>query len=117
MSIITINNTGFDPSEMTIGVSDISGSDSGRDQTGKMYKNRIGTKYKISLSWWCPTPAETSTILTAVSPEYFDVTFTDPVSNSTKTKTFYVGDRSAPVKWWRTNNKRYNKVSFNLIER
>ena len=117
MSIITINGTGFDPSEMTIGVTDVSGPDSRRDQTGKMYKNRIGTKYKISLSWWCPTDSETATILTAVSSEYFNVVFTDPVTNTSVTKSFYVGDRSAPVKWWRTGNKRYNKVSFNLIER
>lgn len=117
MSIITINGTGFDPSKMSIGIQDVSNSDAGRDQSGLMYKNLITRKYKIELEWWMPSPALTSQILTAVDPEYFNVTFTDPKTNTSVTKSMYVGDRSAPVEMWGSNKKFYSKVSFNLIER
>ena len=117
MAVIKINGTDFSPSEMTITVSSISSPEAGRDLTGTMFAFKIGEKYKIALSWWNPDPALTSRILNAVRSEYFPVQFQDPVSRSTVTKTFYVGDRSAPVAWWQFNNKRYSKVSFNIIER
>ena len=117
MAVIKINGTDFSPSEMSVTVSSISGPDAGRDLTGRMYAYKIGEKYKISLSWWNPTPAQTATILTAVKNEYFWVQFTDPVTNALVTKEFYVGDRTAPIAWWQLNNKRYSKVSFNIIER
>lgn len=117
MAVITINSTDFSPSEMTVTVSSISAPDAGRDQSGLMHAQKIGEKYKIALSWWNPTPALTSTILNAVKNEYFTVAFTDPVTNTAVTKTFYVGDRTAPIAWWQVNNKRYSKVSFNIIER
>ena len=117
MSTITINGVGLSPSEMTITLQDISAADSGRLQDTTMYKARIGQKYKIALSWWGPDPATVATVMQAVQPEYFSVSFPDPLTNTTKTKTFYCGDRAIPVKWWNSNNKRYSKLSFNIIER
>lgn len=121
MAIITINGTAFDgntaPSKLSFGIYDVSNSDSGRDQSGLMYKNLIARKIKIELEWWCPSPALASTILTAVDPEYFNVTFTDPKTNASTTKSMYVGDRSAPYEMWGNDRKFFSKVSFNLIER
>lgn len=121
MAIITINGTAFStdnaPSKMSIGLYDVSNSDSGRDQNGLMYKNLVTRKYKIELEWWGVSPALTSQILTAIDPEYFSVSFTDPKTNSWVTKTMYVGDRSAPYQMWGENRKFFSKVSFNLIER
>ena len=117
MAIITINGVGFDPSEMSITTSSVSASTAGRDNTGYMYPDKICDKFKISLSWWAPTPELTAQILTAVKPSSFWVTFTNPETNSPVARQFYVGDRSAPVKFWNINKKRYSKVSFNIIER
>lgn len=114
---ITINGQNFDPSKMSFGIQDVSASDAGRDQTGLMHKDLITRKYKIELEWWCPSRAETARILTAVYPEYFPVTFTDPMTNTTVTKTFYVGDRTAPVQMWGDDRQFYSSVKFNLIER
>lgn len=121
MAIITINNVAMEnaltPSKMAIGVYDVSNSDSGRDQTGLMWKNLIARKYKIELEWWMPEPPVVASILGAIDPEYFNVTFTDPRTNTATTKVMYVGDRSAPYEMWGDNRKYFNKLSFNLIER
>ena len=76
------------PSTFEWGMIDVSASDSGRTQDGKMHKNRIAQKRQIKLSW----------------------------SGTDETRTFYVGDRSAPIKIWTINNKRYETLSFDLIE-
>ena len=115
--VIKINGTEYDPSELTVGIQDISAPDAGRDLTGYMYKMTVCQKVTIQLTWLQPSPALVSQILNSVKSEYFQVQYNDPLTNSLSTKTFYVGDRSAPVQVWGTNNKRYSKLSFKLIER
>lgn len=105
-----------DPSEMTWGLMDISSDDAGRTEDTLMHKNRLGQKRKLSLVWNLPTPDEAAEILTAFNPEYFDVTYHDAMSNSDETRTFYCGDREAPVKMWTVNKKRYTSITFNIIE-
>ena len=119
MSILTINGLGVDPNSITYGIQDVSAPDAGRDLTGLMHKMTVTQKRTIQLEWWQTDPALTAQILTAVKPEYFNVTYPDPESNSNVTKTFYVGDRSTPVQVWGSGvgNKRYSKLSFKLIER
>ena len=63
------------------------------------------------------TREETSKVLKAFNPEYIKVTYPDAMSGTDETRTFYVGDRSAPVKIWTIGNKRYESISFDLIER
>lgn len=115
--VIKINGTEFDPSEMTIGIQDVSAPDAGRDLSGTMQKMTICQKRTIQVAWWQPSPSVVASVLTKVKPEYFPVQYTDPESNSLVTKTFYVGDRSAPLQVWGVGSKRYSKLSFKLIER
>ena len=105
------------PSSMTVSIQDVSRSDAGRTEDALMHKNRVTRKYKIDLGWNNPTPAETASILQAFAPEYFSVQFTDPLTNSLVTKTFYSGDQTTPIRSWTLNNKRYESISFNIIER
>ena len=119
MAILYVNNTAVKtPSVMSFGIYDISEPDSGRDLSGKMWKNTICQKRTIELEWWNPSAADTATILTLFqSNEYFDVKYYDPTNSTAMTeKKFYLGDRSIPVKQWTTNNKRYEKISFSIIE-
>ena len=76
---------------------------------------RIAQKVHINLSWQYVTNADAKTILTAFNPEYVDVNYLDPLTNSYQTKTFYVGDRSAPI--YNTRLGLWTSVSFNIIER
>lgn len=105
------------PSSLTWGLQDISASDAGRTDDTIMHKNKVGQKVTLDLSWSGTTPEETSAILKAFDPEYFKVTYWDAKDGKMETRTFYAGDRKAPVKIWTVNQKRYESVSFNIIER
>ena len=105
------------PSSFSWGLQDVSDSASGRAQDSIMHKNRISQKRKISLVWNNPTKEEAAEILQAFNPEYIHVTYPDAMSGTDETREFYVGDRSAPMKIWTVNNKRYSQISFNIIER
>lgn len=118
MAMIWVNGVEVKtPSSFSWGLQDVSDSASGRTQDAVMHKNRIAQKRKLSLSWAAPTPQEASAILQAFNPEYIDITYPDGLSGKNETRTFYVGDRSAPMKIWNIGNKRYESVSFDVIER
>ena len=104
------------PSEFGWSLQDVSAPDSGRTLDAVMHKERVARKEKIQLKWNGKTPEETSTILQAFAPEYFDVTYVSPLTNTQVTKTFYCGDQSAPYYWW-CNGGLHESVSFNIIER
>lgn len=106
------------PSKFAVAYQDVSAADSGRVESGLMYKNRVAQKIKIELEWVAVSNENASTILTAFDPEYFNVTYHDPKSNSTVTKEFYRGDASAPYYWWVTGRSfNFQTISFNIIER
>lgn len=106
-----------EPSEMSFGFQPFSGPDAGRDSTGYMWANIKGTKITISLGWINTTPAETKDILSKFAPEYINVTFIDPRTDAEVTKEFYTGAKTAPIRIWAVGLKRYQKISFNIIER
>lgn len=117
-SMIKVNGSWIrTPSSFEWSVNDVSASDAGRDQSGKMYKGRITRKRKIILKWTGLTPGEAAPILDAFSKEYFTVTYFDPLDNRTNTRTFYSGDQTVPFKTWSVNNRLYSEVRFDIIER
>ena len=117
-SIIQINGTWFDPSEMDFGRQSVSAPDAGRDLSGLMHSMKIAEKETITLGWNYPRPEVVQAVLTAVEAlEYFSVKYPDEKSGSFVTKTFYVGDRSISTERWSGRQKLYRKMSFKLIER
>lgn len=122
MSMLKIEGKSIkDPSSLSWSIADESSEESGRStNNGKMHKDVIAQKRKLELSWMNPTKEETSAILTAVNyttvGAMFKVTYPDAMSGNNETRTFYVGDRSAPMKSWTINKKIYSTLSFNLIE-
>ncbi len=109
-----------DPSKCEYGLMDVSSDDAGRvmDSNATMYKQRICQKRKLNLAWQNPTAQAVSTILKAVNPEYFLVKYWDAMDGQWETRTFYVGDRSAPLRWFNImDGTRYEELSFDLIER
>jgi len=119
MAMLVVNGTTLrSPSEMTWGLQDISAADAGRTEDGTMHKNRIAQKRKLSCGWQNIPPADAAAILTAVNSEYMSVTYFDAMDGGTETREMYVGDRSAPIKWWYgTNGRIYSKLTLNFIER
>ena len=126
MAMIEVGGVAIrDPSSMKIKRSDLSSSDAGRDINGLMHAGKLRdangnilTKVSISLAWAALSPTEAAEILTAFqADEYFAVKYWDPSTNTQVTKTFYCGDREIPVKIWTSNNKIYEQIAVNIIER
>lgn len=105
------------PSGFSWGLQDVTDSASGRTQDALMHKNRVAQKRKLSLSWTAPTRQEAADILQLFNPEYINVTYPDTMSGKNETREFYVEDRSSPMKIWTIANKRYESLSFDLMER
>lgn len=123
MSMLLVNGTAVKcPSSFDFSLYAVNSPDAGRDQNGLMYIEKITEKRTIGLSWLALTPAQAHEILNVfLANHYFTVTYNDPALNSdetgTTTKTFYLGDVSAPVKVWTAGKKRYANLTFNIIER
>ena len=96
---------------------DISAPDSGRTEDTIMHKDRIGQKRELKLSWRTKDTAEAAFILQAFDPEYISVRYFDVKDNAYETRTFYVGDRDAPVKVWMVGRHIIETISFDIIER
>lgn len=105
------------PSSYTWGLQDISAAESGRTDDALMHKNRVAQKRKLSLGWAAKDWKTTARIMQAFNPEYINVRYPDMLSGTYQTRTFYVGDRSAPVKWWWIGNQRTEMISFEIVER
>lgn len=93
--------------------------DSSRGVDGTMNRQVICHKEKISLTWNSAnlTTAQISTILNAVLPTFFEVTYFSPLANAYVTKEMYVGDRSANFYRVIDGVPQIDNISFNLIER
>lgn len=102
------------PSSYVWGLQDVSASDAGRTEDTLMHKERLSQKVKIELSWKYATIAEAAAILTAFNPEYVSITYLDAKAGDFLTKTFYVGDRSAPL--YNATLRLWENISFNVIE-
>lgn len=123
---IVINNVNIpDPSVLTYGLSDISQSDAGRDESGLMHPMKLTVngqlvqKRQYQMEWNMITPTDASVILGAINAsETFSATLFDPLTNSMRPGVYYVGDRSAPFQQWRSgiDGQLFTKVSFTLIE-
>lgn len=121
-NMVTLNGVSvIDPSECTWGLQDVSASDAGRDEGATMHKMRVAQKRQFHLGWSMIDPVNASIILKAVNAlEYFECTLFDAMECEYQTRTYYVGDRSAPMQQWmpdRVDGKIYTKLSFTLIER
>lgn len=87
-----------------------------RTDDALMHKNRVAQKRKIAIGFNGITMEDAQTVLNAINPEYISVYYYDPMGGW-QTRTFYVGDRSAPFKTFWIGNKRIDRLSFDIIER
>lgn len=116
-TLIKVNGTFIpDPSSLQWGLQSVSDPNAGRSLDGKMHVNLVTRKRKLELSWNGVDFATAAEILQAVNNETFTVTYLDALTNTTQTRTFYVGDRTAPVNSYAVGYRWYTNVSFNLIE-
>src|SRR5437763_1310277 len=116
MAFITVNGVNLPtPSDYQIGVQDLSNAQ--RNAQGTMIIERIATKKTLTLSYAFLNATDLSTILQAVAPTFYNVTYIDPVTNSNVTSSFYCGDRSLGMVDYQNGVPRYQNLKFELIER
>ncbi|PAY53506.1 DUF6711 family protein [Ligilactobacillus salivarius] len=118
MYYLKINGTKVKaPKEMTVLIQDIDAKAT-RDATGLLHRDRVATKRKITASWTPLTIQECKEILDAVQPQFFKCEYLDPMDGTINTRTFYVGDRTAPVLSFNneTQEHTWNGLQFDLIE-
>lgn len=105
------------PTTWNFGIMDVSLGESGRTDDALMHKNRVAQKRKIQVGYSARTPNVMTTVLQAINPEYINVYYYDLLSGRYETRTFYVGDRTAPFKYWWDGKHVIESLSFDLIER
>ncbi|MEH7503293.1 DUF6711 family protein [Neobacillus drentensis] len=116
MALISVGGVDLPtPSDYGVGVQDISKAE--RNALGNMLIERITTKRTVDISYSYLDASDLSTILQAVSPTFFNLTYLDPVTNSNRTASFYCGDRSMGMISFINNVPRYKDLKFTLIER
>lgn len=102
---------------LTVDISDVDASSSGRNQFGDMIRDRVATKTKVSCSFPPLPPAEMSILLNAIQAEEFYLEYPDPFTGTRKTILVYVGDRSAPLYWALEDGTwLWESLSVNFIE-
>lgn len=123
MSMISVNGSEIpNPKTMQWGLMDISDKDTGRTMDAKMHKNRVAQKRKLELSWPAVDASTASLILNAFNDETFDVTYFDAMEGGQATRTFYCGNRTAPVLMWVEDfpgsgqRHLYESIRFDIIE-
>ena len=118
MSYLKINGvTVKAPKSFSFAVMDLDGQTE-RTASGKMKRDRKATKRKLEVEWGHLSDSEISTILQAVSPIFFQVTYPDALTGGIRTGTFYVGDRTSPAYSWvpGMSKAKWENVSMSFVE-
>ena len=116
MALISIDGVDIPtPSDLGWGIMDLSKAE--RNAKGTMIIERIATKRKLELSYATLDRAAMSTILKAISPVFFSVTYMDPQTNANRTGTFYCGDRTGGMLKFINGVPTYKDIKFDLIEK
>lgn len=102
---------------LTISKEKIWSSNTGRAANGDMIGDLIGIKYTLDCEWPPLSREQAAVVDAAVSPAFFNVTFTDPGSNSRVTKRMYAGTPTYQVYSYVNGVKTYNGVKVTLIQK
>ena len=90
-------------------------NNTGRAADGEMMGDLIAIKYTLEITWPMLSRADVAKIDTAISSAFFNVTFTDPGSNSRITQRCYSNTPTYPVYSYADGVKTYKGVGATLI--
>ena len=83
----------------------------------EMIGDILAVKYTLKCTWPPLSREQAAIVDKAVAPAFFNVTFTDPGSNSQVTKRFYAGTPTYSVYTYVKGVKTYQGVGVDLIEK
>ena len=119
--VFQVNGTDITPYIANQGLkwsrNDIDGPNAGRALDGTMYRDRVAIKYRWDVTCKPLLQSEMNTILSLVQPEYINVTFTDPVTGTTKTVECYSNNIPAQYLIYKDGKEYWSGITFPLIER
>ena len=84
--------------------------------TAKMYRKRLATKRKLSITCKWMTTAEVHELNQAILPEKISVTYLDPLEGQVVTKEFYGSSVDATTQISMGDETYWDGVGFNIIE-
>jgi hypothetical protein len=105
------------PIEVVYNRYDLDSEESFRSLSGEMQRDRIAVKVKLECRWNALTASQMSQLLQAMDDVFFEINYFDPFEGQYVTKTFYVGDRSAPVYSIAGGKVIFKSFSANFIEK
>lgn len=96
---------------------DIDASSAGRDtMDGLMHRARVAIKARLDCTCRPLTQAELSTVLSVINPEWLQVQYSDPITNTTVTAKMYSNNIPATFLIMRGTTQLWGGVTFPLIE-
>lgn len=107
------------PQEYTPDIYDVDAATTGRNAAGTMIRDRVARKHKFSCKWSALSHDQLTLLLQSTQDASFNLTAVDIFTGTRQTFRVYVGDRSAPVYWYPSNNTStwmYATLSMNFIE-
>ncbi len=121
MDVLKINNQAIiNPMTLQWEESDLDSSEgTGRNMLGDLFKDRLTTKRKVSVSFPPMNDGQMASLLEAISPLFFDLEYPDPKLGKRNTMTVYVSDRSVPVYMYDKTLKQWiwQGMSIDFIEK
>ena len=87
-----------------------------RTSDGTFTRDRVAVKRQIEMSWPAIKWENLSAILQAMANEFFEFTYPDSMSGRYETRTFYVGDRPAPIAFERDGVIWWSGLQLTLTE-
>jgi hypothetical protein len=98
--------------------SDVDASGSGRALDGSLIRSRVATKVRIDVTCVPLLTRDAQKVLSAIMPEWVEVTYTDPQQGRDVTKTMYSNNNPASFMLRKPNGQEYwDGISFPLIEK
>lgn len=107
------------PQEYEPQIYDVDAPTTGRNAAGTMIRDRVAVKHKFNCKWAALDQDTLIKIINACSESSFLLTIPDFRTGMQGTYRVYVGDRSAPVYWYPSNDPAtwmYASLSMNFIE-
>lgn len=119
--VFQINGTDITPYIAAEGLvwkrNDLEGPNAGRAMDGTMYRDRVTTKFRFDITCRPLKASEAATILSLIQSEYVTVTYTDPLTNTTKTKQAYSNNVPAQYLMKIKGIEYWSGITFPIIER
>jgi hypothetical protein len=106
-----------EPTELEVTIQDLDSDKSGRNQNGKLFRDRIAIKRKLKINFPPLTDSDMHKVLNALTDVFFDITYPDPLTGKNRTMEAYVGDRTAPIMLINNGSAMWDEMSISLTER